>query len=57
MVVAFKQGRLACEVGGDGTGLTSSQASGFARELREEYPGEIIVILPARPSWLGGWPW
>ena len=57
MVVAFERGKLACEVGGDGTGLTADQASAFAHELRKEYPGEIVAILPARRSWLGGWPW
>lgn len=57
MVVAFEQGRLSCEVGGDGTGLTAAQATDFAHELRQEYPGQIVAILPARRSWLGGWPY
>ncbi|MFH8531513.1 hypothetical protein ACH4GE_24220 [Streptomyces tendae] len=56
-VVAFAQGRLRAEVGGDGTGLTAYEATHFARELREEFPGEIVAILPARKSWLGGWPY
>ncbi|MFF9309915.1 hypothetical protein ACF1BS_03300 [Streptomyces sp. NPDC014748] len=57
MVVAFSRGKLQSEVGGDGTGLTAVHASAFARQLREEYPGQIIAILPAKRSWLGGWPW
>ena len=57
MVAAFERGRLACEVGGDGTGLSNAQAVYFARDLREEFPGVIVAILPARKSWLGGWPW
>ncbi|MDX5563737.1 hypothetical protein PYK79_10780 [Streptomyces sp. ID05-04B] len=57
MVVAFHEGRLRAEVGGDGTGLTALQASCFAREFREGYPGQIVAILPARKSWLGGWPY
>ena len=57
MVVAFQHGRLACEVGGDGTGLTAKQAAYFAHDMHAEFPGSVIAILPARPSWLGGWPW
>lgn len=57
MVAAFQCGRLVCEVGGDGTGLDSTQAAHFARYLREEHPHAIVAILPTRPSWRGGWPW
>ena len=57
MVVAFQRGRLAAEVGGDGTGLTGAQAVHFARDMRDEFPGSVVAILPARKSWLGGWPW
>ncbi|MFF9118279.1 hypothetical protein ACF09Y_22215 [Streptomyces massasporeus] len=57
MVVAFSRGKFRCEVGGDGTGLTTTQASHFARQLRQEYPGQIVAILPAKKSWLGGWPY
>lgn len=57
MVVAFERGRLVCEVGGDGTGFDSTHAAHFARDLREEHPHAIVAILPARPSWHGGWPW
>ncbi|MFJ6810641.1 hypothetical protein ACIQRK_32335 [Streptomyces anulatus] len=55
--MAFEQGRLQSEVGGDGTGLTAAQATYFAHELRQEYPRQIVAILPARKSWLGGWPY
>lgn len=57
MVVAFERGRLVCESGGDGTGFDSTHAAHFARDLREEHPDAIVAILPARPSWHGGWPW
>lgn len=57
MVVAFERGKLACEVGGDGTGLTAGQAAYFAHDLRSQFPGSVVAILPARRSWLGGWPW
>jgi hypothetical protein len=57
MVVAFERGRLVYEVGGDGTGLTVPHAIYLAHDLREEYPGAIVAILPARRSWEGGWPW
>ncbi|MER5843183.1 hypothetical protein ABT099_23385 [Streptomyces prasinus] len=57
MVVAFSRGELRSEVGGDGTGLTAFQASHFARQLREESPDQIVAILPAKQSWLGGWPY
>lgn len=57
MVVAFDQGRLRSEVGGDGTGLTAAQATYCAAQFREENPGQIVAILPARKSWLGGWPY
>ncbi|MFE2047983.1 hypothetical protein ACFXAS_05710 [Streptomyces sp. NPDC059459] len=57
MVVAFSRGRLRCEVGGDGTGLTAAQASYFARQVRQEQPDQIVAILPAKKSWLGGWPY
>lgn len=57
MVVAFSRGRLQCEVGGDGTGLTAAEATGFARQFRDEFPGQIVAILPAKRSWLGGWPY
>ncbi|MGQ4343574.1 hypothetical protein [Streptomyces sp. SAS_275] len=56
MVVAFSRGQLQSEVGGDGAGLTAGQASLFARQFREEYPSQIVAILPASASWLGGWP-
>jgi len=57
MVVAFHNGTLHSEVGGDGTGLTAPQASHFAHQLREENPSEVVAILPAKKSWQGGWPW
>lgn len=57
MVVAFERGKLACESGGDGTGFDNAQAVYVARDLREEYPDAIVAILPAKKSWLGGWPW
>jgi len=57
MVVAFERGKLACEVGGDGTGLTAPEVTAFAHDLRAEFPNGIVAILPARKSWGGGWPW
>lgn len=57
MVVAFERGRLLSEVGGDGTGLTAAEAICFAQEFRQEYPRQIVAILPAKKSWLGGWPY
>lgn len=57
MVVAFEQGKLRGEVGGDGTGLGAAQATGFAHQFRQEHPGQIVAILPAKKSWLGGWPY
>jgi len=57
MVLAIAHGQLACEVGGDGTGLTAFQAGSFAHDLRAEFPDAVVAILPAKPSWLGGWPW
>jgi hypothetical protein len=57
MVVAFERGKLACEVGGDGTGLTADEATYFAHDMRAEFPGSVVAILPAGRSWLGGWPW
>lgn len=57
MVVAFERGKLACEVGGDGTGLTGAQAVHFAHDLRGEFPSAIVAIMPSKKSWLGGWPW
>lgn len=57
MVVAFRNGNLLCEVGGDGTGLSSTQAVRFAHSLRKEVSAGIVAILPAKKSWLGGWPW
>lgn len=57
MVCAFERGRLVCETGGDGTGLTCTEAIHIARDMRDEHPGAIVAILPARKSWLGGWPW
>lgn len=57
MVVAFERGKLVYEVGGDGTGLTGIQAVYFAHDMRDEHPGAIVAILPAKKSRLGGWPW
>ncbi|MFD7016120.1 hypothetical protein [Streptomyces sp. NPDC059928] len=57
MVVAFSLGQLVSEVGGDGTGLTAGQACFIAHQFREDYPNQIVAILPARRSWLGGWPY
>lgn len=57
MVVAFERGKLACEIGGDGTGLTGAQAVHFAHDLRSEFPAAIVAIMPSKKSWLGGWPW
>ncbi|MFE0470501.1 hypothetical protein ACFW2V_02645 [Streptomyces sp. NPDC058947] len=57
MVVAFNRGRLQSEVGGDGTGLTAAQAIHFAHQMRQEEPGQIVAILAAKKSWLGGWPY
>lgn len=58
MVVAFERGRLVCEVGGGGPlGLTPDQATYFAHDMRGEFPDALVAIVPARPSWEGGWPW
>ena len=57
MVAAFERGGLVCEVGGDGTGLTSAQAADFAHDLHAEFPAAVVAILQSRKSWLGGWPW
>jgi hypothetical protein len=57
MVVAFSRGKLQSEVGGDGTGLTAYEATYFARQFREENRDQIVAILPAKKSWLGGWPY
>ena len=57
MVVAFERGRLASEVGGDGTGLTGTEAVHFAHDFRTEFPAAVVAILAAKGSWLGGWPW
>ena len=57
MTVVFEHGNLVCEIGGDGTGLTGTQAVHFAHDMRDEHPGAIVAILPAKKSWLGGWPW
>ena len=57
MVCAFDRGGLVCEVGGDGRGLTGPEATAFARVLRGEYPDAVVALLPAKPSWTGGWPW
>lgn len=57
MVVAFRDGRIACELASVGAGLNARQASLSARDLREEYPYAVIAILPNRPYPLDGWPW
>lgn len=57
MVMAFEHGSLQCEVDGNGTGMPAAHAVHFARQLREEYPGQTVAILPTRKSWLGGWPY
>jgi hypothetical protein len=57
MAVAFERGRLVCESGGDGTGFTAAEATYVAHDLREEHPGAVVAILPAKRSWEGGWPW
>ena len=46
-VVAFERGVAVCEVGSIGLGMSASHASGFARELREEFPNAIVAILPS----------
>jgi hypothetical protein len=57
MAAAFERGRLVCEMGGDGWGLTAWEATVLAHDLREEFPGAVVAILPAKPCWEGGWPW
>lgn len=57
MVVAFEHGKLVCESGGDGTGLTGTQAGHVAHDMRDEHPDAIVAVLTAKKSWLGGWPW
>lgn len=45
-VVAFEHGRAVCEVATIGVGLGPLAASGFARQLRGEFPDAIVAILP-----------
>jgi hypothetical protein len=45
-VVAFERGTWVCQVAFAGLGLDGGQASLVARELREEFPGAIVAILP-----------
>lgn len=46
MVVAYQRGAAVCEVASVGAGLSGTEATYFARELREEFPGAIVAILP-----------
>ena len=46
MVVAYQRGAAVCEVASVGAGLNGTEATYFARELREEFPGAIVAMLP-----------
>ncbi|WP_327691340.1 hypothetical protein OG870_22710 [Streptomyces sp. NBC_00461] len=46
MVVAYQRAVAVCEVAGVGAGLNGTDATYFAHELREEFPGAIVAILP-----------
>ncbi|WP_406255233.1 hypothetical protein [Streptomyces chartreusis] len=48
MVAAFERGAVVCEVASVGVGLNGVEATYFARDLREEFPGAIVAILPRR---------
>lgn len=45
-VVAYQRAVAVCEVASVGAGLTGTDATYFAHELREEFPGAIVAILP-----------
>jgi hypothetical protein len=46
MVVAYQRAAAVCEVASVGAGLNGTEATHFAHELREEFPGAIVAILP-----------
>ncbi|MCX5247838.1 hypothetical protein OG895_21930 [Streptomyces sp. NBC_00201] len=46
MVVAYQRAVAVCEVVSVGAGLNGTDATYFAHELREEFPGAIVAILP-----------
>ncbi|MFM9369055.1 hypothetical protein [Streptomyces sp. Da 82-17] len=47
-VVAYQRGVAVCEVASVGQGVDAATASYFARDLREEFPGAIVAILPQK---------
>ncbi|MFJ5028116.1 hypothetical protein ACIQB5_08450 [Streptomyces sp. NPDC088560] len=48
MVVAYERSAAVCEVASIGAGLDGTAAVYFAHELREEFPGAIVAILPKK---------
>lgn len=46
-VKAFQNGQIVCEVGLLGE-LDSQAAVHFARDLRKEFPGAVVAMLPYR---------
>ncbi|MEU6221283.1 hypothetical protein ABZ845_27815 [Streptomyces sp. NPDC047022] len=48
MVVAYQRAAAVCEVASVGAGLDGTAAVYFAHELREEFPGAIVAILPRK---------
>ncbi|MFG3254932.1 hypothetical protein [Streptomyces sp. NPDC048172] len=46
VVIAYQYGGVVCEVGTLGAALPAEMATGFARELRAEFPGAIVAITP-----------
>lgn len=46
LVVALQRAAAVCEVASVGAGLSGMDATYFAHELRQEFPGAIVAILP-----------
>ncbi|MGW4752899.1 hypothetical protein [Streptomyces chartreusis] len=44
--MALQRAAAVCEVASVGAGLSGMDATYFAHELRQEFPGAIVAILP-----------